>query len=273
MFYFCHVLLIFELFLEIKLKSTTNYFISSKFDQNIVRKNRNILKKFLVNKSKCDTLYELDYSILNTPISQILKIFNIELFQEYLNVTQICFFSKKQNNSSIYKKKIFVDFSDKISNFYIDDWEIENILSAKIKRNDEILKHCCKAIRKGILKLKNIKLKRSKSKDNAKILNPIFKNNQKLVTAFSANSITKKLIYTLKTDKEFMKLSHEYKSLHFLKDQIFKYVINKQEEFLSNCLSFENFIKLLFDQKKKHSWILQNIINSIEIYDSCSPDK
>lgn len=274
MIYLIHGLHLFETFLNIKTENQYKNNFKHSFNDEISKYNQQKLKQKLETNNTNEDLLKIDTSLLNESIDSLLQKVNINLFQEYVSLTQIVFVTSKNSSNPVLKKGLFLFSSMKVFSFESNDHEIDQVLCAKRKRGDEGLKHCFKAIRKGIINSykKNTDHTNNLSTLKEEYLTNIFEQNDEMKKHFRENNITKKTISTLKSNAKFIKESEEYKNKNFLKDQVKRNILEKNEEILTDSLSFESFAKVLLDKQKKHGWILQNIINSIETYDACTVD-
>lgn len=263
--YMVHLLSLFELFIrhKIEFQEESKPFLIS-IDENTIKENRTKLQNNL-NMNNLSTVYKLDLNLFNLDLSELISLFDISLLQEYISITQINFFSNKKNNKKQIRKVLCRYHSENYF-FEIFEFEIDTILSSKRKRNDESLKFCFKFLRKGVkfLHLENC----SDNVTDEELLSQIFGDDINLKNCFKENNITKKIVTTLKSFSYFYELSETFKKQHFLQQQIEKNILNKTQEITSSALNYDTFYKILFDRKKKHSWILQNILNSISIYNN-----
>lgn len=262
-FYFLHLLLNFELFLKIKLENNSLDLVSQYFDPLIVNHNQKIIQDYIQSKYTSAINYKMDFKLLNVPIFSLTNMLNITLVQEYINISQIVIMENRPSNLVFLTKQIFSNFSNGNDPFNISDFELDKLLFAKRKRNDEGLKHCFKSIRRGI----NKQFKDSQHKTCP--LNDMFPKKKNLQKLYKKNSITKKSVIPLKNNVNFKKRSENFKHSSFICEEIYKQIISKDSEIISESLTFSNFVKILFDKQKKHSWILQNILNSLEMYNFC----
>ena len=273
--YLLHGLHIFTMYINIK---TDNQYTSTFPDciaKEIQTTNLEILKQGLLGKNKQSVCLKFDESLLNKSIPWFLDHIDIQLFQDYIHLTQVVLPSERGSVLSSVSRKLSITVKDKQSyEFRATDYEIDDLLSAKRKRGDEGLKHCFKAVRKGVFKIfKNSEREiTSVSTLKKKFFREYFKNDKELIKYFKENNITKETISNLKKSKKFNEQAEMYKKSDLLKDQVDRNIFDKREEILKENLSFQDFAKVLLDKQKKHGWILQNIMNSIEMYDNCSVD-
>ena len=270
--YFLHGLHLFRLYLEIKTKEQYLPFLKEHMSPKVVKHNKELMQNRMADKSYSDTLFKIDFSLLEKSIKQLMNLVDIKLFQEFVSLSQVVFTSERESMSSSVKKNLHLLSENTMFCFESNDYEIDSLLCAKRKRGDEGLKHCFKAIRKGIF---NSFKKDKPSNSNLGSLKEefhtlMFGEEEKLKHHFRENNITKETISNLKMCTAFNTRAEDYKRCEFLKDQVKRNILEKKEEILKDNLSFEGFAKVLLDKQKKHGWILQNIINSIEMYDACT---
>ena len=231
------------------------------------------LKRTLEEGSPVD-LFQIDVKLLRMSVQELVEAIDIKLFQHFVHVSQVVFRPDRDSGSSTSKRRFFLKGSDFQVRFEGNDFEVDEVLCAKRKRGDEGLKHCFKAIRKGIFRVYR---EANKTGTQLTVLKEefhgkVFGSDDKMKAYFRENNITKETISNLKRCVRFEELSESYKSNNFLRDQVRRNILDKKEEILSKNMTFEAFAKVLLDKQKKHGWILQNILNSIEMYDACTKD-
>ena len=164
--------------------------------------------------------------------------------------------------------------------FEVREFEIDEILMAKRKRPDEELKHSFKSIRKGILKDFNQSKNKGKCYDNTyqkkqkkkKFLEEIFRENPEDIAIFQNTNITKEVVSKLKKCKGFTSKMKEFVETRFIIDEIDSNIWNKKEEIMSKELSLKSFMLVLMTKQKKNGWMVQNILNSLEVVENCSDE-
>ena len=270
MIYSLHTQHIFRQFLKIKTLGKYIPKIKEFANKNVVAFNHMLLEKKLNGHMKLNDLFIIDNLLFKKDIVELVKLFDLELFQEYLNLTQTNLYSKKKSpkNNEI-KRKIYLTSGNSTFEFWSSDYEINIILCAKKKRRDEMIKHCFKGIRKGLLaefkenNYMSVKLMKKK------FLNDMFIKNSKLKENFLQINITNEIVQSLNKSTKFKNAVNKYQEGELIINQIKRNVLNKKEELAASKINFEEFVKVMVDKQKKHGWILQNIVNSIEIYQSC----
>lgn len=159
--------------------------------------------------------------------------------------------------------------------FEVLEYEIDEIILAKRKRPDEELKHSFKAVRKGIEKYfregvqKTSGDKASNPKTRTRFNKEILGNNRRYTEQFKQSNITKEVVADLKKCVPFVRLMEEYIDEHFLEDEIESNVLNKKEEIMNDKLSLKDFLLALMTKQKKNGWIVQNILNSLDVLENC----
>jgi hypothetical protein len=271
--YFLHAMHLFRLYLKIKTDGNFESTISEYIDAKITHFNIELLRKKIQNKKDNEgKLFQFDFNLLSKTINKLLSFVDIKLFQEYINITQVVFPSEREAMSQFLKRELYLFSSSNFLCFEATDYEIDDILCAKRKRGDEGLKHCFKAIRKGIFNIYKLDKPKHINLGNLKeeFLDKMFGTNEEIKPFYRENNITKETISTLKKCEGYNIKAEEYKKNFFLKDQVKRNILEKKEEILKSNLNFESFTKVLLDKQKKHGWILQNILNSIEMYNACT---
>lgn len=231
------------------------------------------MQKKIDDKKRVDgELFQFDFALLSKSIVELLNFVDIKLFQEYINISQVVFPNEREAMTQCLKRQLFLFSNQSFICFDATDFEIDDLLCAKRKRGDEGLKHCFKAIRKGIFNIYKMDKPKHTNLGNLKeeFLEKMFGNDENIKPYYRENNITKETISVLKRCQGYNEKAEEYKKKFFLKDQVKRNILEKKEEILKSNLNFESFAKVLLDKQKKHGWILQNILNSIEMYDACT---
>lgn len=270
--YFILALHLFRLFLEIKTEGQYKPIVPDVVNKTTLEINLKIMENSMAKKEVSE-LFQIDLVLLRMSVRELVEAIDIKLFQHFVNISQVVFRPDKDGNGGS-QRKFFLNGDNYEVNFQGNDFEIDEILCAKRKRGDEGLKHCFKAIRKGIFKVYREKNKSGRQLTLMKdeFNDYVFGKDERMKGYFRENNITKETISNLKRCQRFEELSEGYKSDSFLKDQVNRNILDKKEEILSKNMTFEDFAKVLLDKQKKHGWILQNILNSIEMYDACTKD-
>jgi hypothetical protein len=161
----------------------------------------------------------------------------------------------------------------------IFEYEIDEIILAKRKRPDEELKHSFKAVRKGIEKNYKLNFMRDSKQsklDTHDIRNHfnanVLQNNAKYIGNFKQSNITKEVVADLKKCDIFMEYMNDYIQSYFIKDEIENNVLNKKEEIMNESLCLKEFLLALMTKQKKNGWIVQNILNSLDVLENCCDD-
>lgn len=264
---------LFRLYLAIKTGNEFKFVVSEYIDPGILRYNKTLLGEKLADKKKNENnLFRFDFKLLSKSIPELLRFVDIKLFQEYINISQVVFPNERDSMSQCLKRSLYLVGPASIVCFEATDYEVDDLLCAKRKRGDEGLKHCFKAIRKGIFNTFKLEKPKNTNLGNLKeeFLKEMFGENEEIKPYYRENNITKETISILKRCVSYNGKAELYKTNFFLKDQVKRNILDKKEEILKPTLDFESFTKVLLDKQKKHGWILQNILNSIEMYDACT---
>lgn len=145
------------------------------------------------------------------------------------------------------------------------------VICSKIKRKDEILKFTFKFLRKKILfkyERENKKQVRNqldlKSIFNQDVLN----NNAELIRKFYSYDVSKKDLMELKKNEKIYSMLVSHFLENYITDAIENIVQFKQEGFFREELEIENFVKLFYCNQQKKALVLQDVINTFEIFHS-----
>ena len=271
--YFLHAMHLFRLYLSIKTNNKFCSLVSEYIEPDVTRHNKELLREKIIDKKKNElNFFKFDFNLLSKSIPELLGFVDIKLFQEYINVTQVVFPNERESMSHCLQKTLYLFSNSNFLQFEATDYEVDDLLCAKRKRGDEGLKHCFKAIRKGIFNIYKLEKPKHCNLGNLKeeFLNQMFGDKDDIKPYYRENNITKETISILKRCDKYNEKAEEYKRNYFLKDQVKRNILDKKEEILKMDLNFESFAKVLLDKQKKHGWILQNILNSIEMYDACT---
>lgn len=271
--YFLHVMHLFRLYLKIKTEGSYQGIVSEYIDPKIFKENLELMRQKIKDKKSGEgKLFQFDFALLSKTIVELLNYVDIKLFQEYINISQVVFPNEREAMTQCLKRELFLFSNQNFICFEATDYEIDDLLCAKRKRGDEGLKHCFKAIRKGIFNIYKLDKPKHTNLANLKeeFLEKMFGVDENIKPYYRENNITKETISVLKRCKGYNQKAENYKIKYFLKDQVKRNILEKKEEILKTNLNFESFAKVLLDKQKKHGWILQNILNSIEMYNACT---
>ena len=96
-----------------------------------------------------------------------------------------------------------------------------------------------------------------------------FNNDNRAIKYFNSNDFSKKDLFRIENCERLIKDIWKYKFKHFVKDFFKYYLVDKKEMFLQNKnLTFEMFMTILFERKSKHPWLIQEILNSVFVFES-----
>lgn len=209
-------------------------------------------------------LLSIDKDLLDKDIYDMIDQVDIECLQIYIFLSNvfICKKEKKKNISFIYKNFQY-EFIYKID-------EQERILSCKTKRKDELVKFSFKFIRRQILKDYTIQ---NKKKHNLNELKYKFylkymKSNRKAINYFESFDVSKKGLLILEPYTELIKLIKNFKSKKYIERVIDEYIMLKTDPSITKSISFRNFVEESLSRQHKQSIVIQNIINSLEIFEN-----
>lgn len=91
--------------------------------------------------------------------------------------------------------------------------------------------------------------------------------DEKAIKYFYSNDLSKKNLHKLKKCTRLIQKMKNFKNEDYIKEMVEICVFRKSEDFLTNDISFEEYFKLLFDRQCKHTWIFQDILNSIPSFE------
>lgn len=98
----------------------------------------------------------------------------------------------------------------------------------------------------------------------------ILQGDPQSIKLFRSSNITKEVVSFLKNNKIFLAKIQEYIASSFVTDEILANGSNKKEEIMRDDLTFEGFMLALMTKQKKNGWIVQNILNSLEVVQHCN---
>ena len=84
---------------------------------------------------------------------------------------------------------------------------------------------------------------------------------------FYSNDLSKKNLFRLAKCTRLTQTINKFKNDEYIKEMLEICVYRKSEDFLTSKISFQDFFKLLFDRQSKHTWIFQDILNSISSFE------
>lgn len=211
--------------------------------------------------------YGIDSKLFALPLEDLMAQVDVCFFQNYLLLTHVYLtkkFSKKVVNLRLRGKNYTFKFTLK---------EQEQIFCSKSKRRDELIKFSYKFIRKQIFKNFKKELfqerKDLSSNEDAKkeFYSQILNQNKEAIDYFNSVDVSKKHLKKFEKCRKIVDMIHNYKDNKYIEEQIETNIFKKAETIFRDDLTFENFLKCLFCGQHKHSVILQDIINSHNIFD------
>ena len=253
-----HQLRLFKDYIGLKLGATQDF----KSGAETVRK----LKACIYNQTLCDEQFEIDEASLRLSLSELVARVSIRDLQLYVAISNVDFLPKRTT-----KMVFFVDQKNEKCQFEMTLFERDSLLLPKIKRKDEKIKFVFKSIRKQLFnefKLQsknNNSVSKTKKLFNAKYLN----GNEEAIKYFYSNDLSKKKLKILNNCNRLIYNMKNYKNEKYIKDQVEISIYRKSEDFLNRKqMEFCEFKKILFDRQSKHTWILQDILNSIPAFEA-----
>lgn len=228
--------------------------------------NRSKVEAILLNQdhfsSPGSLKYAVDPALLLKPLSQLVALVDVCFFQKYLLLTHVYLtkkFSSKQVRLRLKGSEFEFQFSLK---------EQEQIFCSKSKRRDELIKFSYKFIRKQIFRDYKKSLQVGVSNEAAKrsFYQEILENNREAVDYFNSVDVSKKHLKKFRNCPRIVSLIHDFKDESYIEQQIETNIFKKAETIFRDDLTFGDFLKCLFCGQHKHSVILQDIINSHNIF-------
>jgi hypothetical protein len=250
-------LALFKDYLKIKLRDETNF----QNNKTTIEK----LKSIIESQMMCEDQFEIDTSLLKLNLVDLVNKVSISDLQLYVALSNVDFLPK---NTS--KRVFFLNEQKEKNEFEMTQFERESILMPKIKRKDEKIKFVFKSIRKQLFnefKLKsknNHSVSKTKQLFNTKYLN----KSEEAIKYFYSNDLSKKKLKILNECNKLVYNMKNYKNEKYIKDQVEISIYRKSEDFLNKTqMDLNEFKKILFDRQSKHTWILQDILNSIPAFE------
>lgn len=223
------------------------------------------LKKIIYLQELGEKELKINTDLLQLPLNQLIKMISIQEFQLFISISNVDFLPKR--NSRVVS---YLDENENNINFELSIFEREFIFCSKVKRKDEKIKFVFKSIRKQLYILfshkhrNNIAASKLKQLFNDRYLN----GNKKAIKYFYSNDISQSGLMILKNFNRLIKNIRDYKDKCFISDQLEICVFRKSEDFLVKQNSnFNDFFKMIFDRQSKHTWILQDILNSLPVFE------
>jgi hypothetical protein len=253
----------------LNLKTGTELFksnISSEVHKANYQKVKNVLNSNSYYNNRV-LKYAVDSSLFGLSLEALMMHVDVCFFQNYLLLTHV-YLTKKFS-----KKLVNIRLKDQVFSFSFTLKEQEQIFCSKSKRRDELIKFSYKFIRKQIFKnyKKELFEKRPdlSSNEDAKteFYREILNDNKEAVDYFNSVDVSKKHLKKFEKCRKIVDLIHFYKDNKYIEEQIETNIFKKAETIFRDDLTFENFLKCLFCGQHKHSVILQDIINSHNIFD------
>ena len=152
------------------------------------------------------------------------------------------------------------------------EFELEDIVLAKSKRRDEIQKFIISLTCKGILERfrpEGRAGRLSSKQRKASFRREVLESNTAFIEAFRTKHRQESII-VLKECARFRKLMNRFVDTRFVARAVQKNILDKEEWFMHEELSFAQLVDTLPKGKKKTGWTIQSIVNSIEVLDNVS---
>lgn len=206
--------------------------------------------------------YRVDPKLLEMPLARLVSLADVCFFQKYLLLTHV-YLTKKFST-----KHVTLKLKGELYSFDFSLKEQEQIFCSKSKRRDELIKFSYKFIRKQIFRDFKKGLESGLSNEAAKrrFYSEILENNKEAIDYFNSVDVSKKHLKKFRNCPRIVKLIHEFKDEAYIEQQIETNIFKKAETIFRDDLTFEDFLKCLFCGQHKHSVILQDIINSHNIF-------
>ena len=249
---------LFKDYLKIKLKEERDFHCP----ETTIEK----LKSIIESQMMCEDQFEINESLLQLNLVDLIDRVSIVDLQLYVALSNVDFLPK---NTS--KRVNFLNNKNEKKEFEMTQFERDSILMPKIKRKDEKIKFVFKSIRKQLFnefKLKsknNHSVSKTKKLFNTKYLN----KSEEAIKYFYSNDLSKKKLKILNECNRLVYNMNTYKNEKYIKDQVEISIYRKSEDFLNKTqMDIKEFKKILFDRQSKHTWILQDILNSIPAFEN-----
>lgn len=242
----------------------------SNISEEVHKANHQKVKNVLQNNNYYNNKilkYSIDTSLYHLSLEALMMHVDVCFFQNYLLLTHV-YLTKKFS-----KKLVNIRLKDKVYSFKFTLKEQEQIFCSKSKRRDELIKFSYKFIRKQIFKnfKKNLFDRRSDLSSNEDAKNEFYKEvlngNKEAIDYFNSVDVSKKHLKKFQKCQKIVDMIHTYKDEKYIEEQIETNIFKKAETIFRDDLTFEIFLKCLFCGQHKHSVILQDIINSHNIFD------
>ena len=231
--------------------------------------NQKIIKKILAskmlnNQMRNNEKFFINRDLLKLSLNELTSKIEIQDIFTYTLLTNV-YMSGKENVRQV---KLFTGEEFKI---YIKT--NEEILFYKSKRKDELVKFSFKFIRKQLINQHRQKLSISNPKLKAQTVRKHFnthvlKDDPKVIEYFYSMEVNKKNLRHLTKAPQIIEMANEYKKLFFLQDQINYNIFQKNENIFREDVTLIDFMKKIFIVQNKNNVTLQNVLNSLYVFDS-----
>lgn len=224
------------------------------------------LRLCISTQSLCDEQFAVDRECLGLTLPELLARVSIRDLQLFVAVSNADF-EPKRTSKTVY----FVDAHNCKRQLDMTLFERDSLLLPKTKRKDEKIKFVFKSIRKQLFNDFKLQSKNNHSVSEAKrLFNQKYLNgDEEAIRYFYSNDLSKKKLKVLADCKRLIHNMKQYQHQRYVKDQVEISIYRKSEDFLANRrLSLDDFKKLLFDRQSKHTWILQDVLNSIPAFEA-----
>jgi hypothetical protein len=205
----------------------------------------------------------IDKRLINKSLQELTDLVDIECLQIYIFLSNI-FISKKEK-----AKKISFIYKNHQYEFLFKMQEQEKLLCCKVKRKDELIKFTFKFIRRQIMKdfTNKHKKKLSYSQLKLKFYSAFLNSDKKAIKYFESFDVSKKGLLILEPFTELSQLINDFKSNQYMHRVMEEYIMVKVDPSIKNSIPFRSFVEESLSRQHKQSLVVQNILNSLEIFE------
>ena len=238
------------------------------FDQQTLKYNTALIRQILntnsTNENQPNSKFRINESLLGLSLTDLIAKIRVKDISTYVMLTSI-YMSGKESSREIY---LSTDL-----HFPTNIKANETILFYKSKRKDELVKFAFKFTRKQLLsiyksqlinKYPKIKASEVRERFNSEILN----NHKLAIDYFYSMEVNKKNLRYLHENPKAVQLFRDYQRNHFLEDQINSNIFRKKENIFRGDVTLPQFLRKIFIVQSKNNVTLQNILNSLYIFDA-----
>lgn len=155
--------------------------------------------------------------------------------------------------------------------FQMTSKEQLRILCCKKKRKDELIKFSFKFIRRHILaEFRKTHFAGDPNANKKRVKQKFYKmyleNDEDAIRYFESFDVSRKGLLKLKDHIALKLLIQDFQHKHYLKSLIQEYILDQNDEILTEDLTFQEFVENSLSRQHRHTMVIQGVVNSLELF-------